>query len=192
MKGLENSTYLIMYIISNVIAILMLWAAWKQRRILRALFFVVFAWASWTNWNEAIIAPQFYLDYAGLAFSNLYRDFIQGWFSWHITLAVGFIATCQALIAIAMLLKGWIFKTAATGAIIFLVAIAPLGVGSAFPCTIILATAMWLLMRQKEIDYVWISGPKKHRSVQRFQKPISNGSAKQLEEQAQVQADTKI
>jgi len=165
MKGLENNTYLILYIISNVIALLMLLAAWTQRRILRVMFFMVFAWASWTNWNEAIIAPQFYLDYAGLTFSNWYRDFIQGWFSWHITLAVGFIATCQALIAVSMLLRGWIFKTAAIGAIIFLLAIAPLGVGSAFPCTIILAIAMWSSMRQKEIDYLWISGSKKNLAV---------------------------
>jgi len=165
MKGLENNTYLVLYIISNVIALLMLLAAWTQRRILRVMFFIVFAWASWTNWNEAIIAPQFYLDYAGLTFSNWYRDFIQGWFSWHITLAVGFIATCQALIAVSMLLRGWIFKTAAIGAIIFLLAIAPLGVGSAFPCTIILAIAMWSSMRQKEIDYLWISGSKKNLAV---------------------------
>lgn len=165
MKGLENNTYLVLYIISNVIALLMLLAAWTQRRILRVMFFIVFAWASWTNWNEAIIAPQFYLDYAGLTFSSWYRDFIQGWFSWHITLAVGFIATCQALIAVSMLLRGWIFKTAAIGAVIFLVAIAPLGVGSAFPCTIILAIAMWSLMRQKEIDYLWISGSKKNLAV---------------------------
>jgi hypothetical protein len=157
MKGLENNTYLVLYIISNVIALLMLLAAWTQRRILRVMFFIVFAWASWTNWNEAIIAPQFYLDYAGLTFSNWYRDFIQGWFSWHITLAVGFIATCQAMIAISMLLRGWIFKTGVIGAIIFLLAIAPLGVGSAFPCTIILAIAMWSLVRQKEIDYLWVN-----------------------------------
>lgn len=160
MKALDNNTYLVLCIISNIIALLMLLAAWKHYRISRLMFFLVFVWASWTNWNEAIIAPQFYLDYAGLTFSDLYRDFIKGWFSWHITLAVGFIATCQALIAISMLLKGWIFKTGAIGAIIFMLAIAPLGVGAAFPCTLILAVAMWLLLRQKQADYLWISHPK--------------------------------
>jgi hypothetical protein len=135
----------------------MLWSGWKQHRILRLMFFLIFGWASWTNWNEAIIAPQFYLDYAGLTFSDLYRDFIEEWFSWHITLAVGFIATCQALIAVSMLFKGWIFRTGSIGAIIFLIAIAPLGVGSAFPCTLIMAVAMWLLLREKQTDYLWIS-----------------------------------
>jgi hypothetical protein len=161
MKGLENNTYLVLYIISNVIALLMLWASWKHYRISRLLFFLVFAWAGWTNWNEAIVAPQFYLDYASLTFSNLYRDFIEGWFSRHITLAVGFIATCQALIAISMLLKGWILKTGAIGAIIFLLTIAPLGVGSAFPCTVILAVAMWFVQRQRQTDYLWISPSRK-------------------------------
>ena len=157
MKALENNTYLVLYIISNIIALIMLSASWKLYRISRLMFFLVFAWASWTNWNEAIIAPRFYLDYSGLTFSNLYRDFIEGWFSSHITVVVGFIGTCQALIAIAMLLKGWIFKAGAIGAIIFLLAIAPLGVGSAFPCTVILAVGMWSLLRQKHVDYVWMS-----------------------------------
>jgi hypothetical protein len=157
MKGLENSTYLILYIISNVVALLMLWAGWKNQRILRLMLFIVFAWASFTNWNEALVAPQFYLEYAGLTFSGWYRDFINGWFSTHITLTVGTIATCQALIAMSMLLKGWIFKTAAIGAIIFLLAIAPLGVGAAFPCTVIMAVSIWLLLRNKKINYLWIS-----------------------------------
>lgn len=165
MKGLENNTYLIMYIISNTVALIMLWAAWKKPRILRWMFFLLFAWASFTNWNEAIVAPQFYLDYARLTFSGLYRDIIQGWFSWQITLVVGFIATCQALIAISMLLNGWILKTGAIGAIVFLLAIAPLGVGAAFPCTVLMAVAMWKLLRQKEIDYLWSAAKRREVSV---------------------------
>jgi hypothetical protein len=52
---------------------------------------------------------------------------------------VGFIATCQAFVAISILLKGWIFKTGCIGAIIFFLPYAPLGVGAAFPCTVIMA-----------------------------------------------------
>lgn len=166
MEGLENSAYLTLYIISNLISLLILWAAWKNQRVSRVLFLLVFAWASWTNWNEALVAPQFYLDYANLTFSNLYKEFINGWFSRHITLAVSFIATCQALIAFSMLLKGWIFKTASVGAMIFLLAIAPLGIGSAFPCTVIMAIAFGLLLSYKKVDYLWIAQPgslHKHR-----------------------------
>ena len=155
MKGLENNTYLVLYIISNVIALLMLLAAWTQRRILRVMFFIVFAWASWTNWNEAIIAPQFYLDYAGLTFSNWYRDFIQGWFSWHITLAVGFIATCQALIAVSMLLRGWIYALGCLSAVIFLLAILPFGIGAGFPSTGLMAVACFILFKKQPVDFIW-------------------------------------
>ena len=157
MKGLDNNTYLTLYIISNVVALLMLWAGWKNRRILRLMIFLVFAWASFTNWNEALIAPQFYLEYADFTFFGFYRHFINGWFSTHITLAVGFIATCQAIIAVSMLLKGAIFRAGAIGAIIFLLAIAPLGVGAAFPCTVIMAISSWLVLRSKQINYLWIS-----------------------------------
>lgn len=161
MKGLDNSTYLTLYLISNAVALLLLLLSWKLQRIARLLLFIIFVWASWTNWNEAIVAPQFYMDYSNLTFSGLYRRFIDGWFSNHITLAVGLIATCQALIAFSILLKGWIFKIGAIGAIVFLLAIAPLGVGSAFPCTVILAISFWLLIRKRRVDYLWISRTKK-------------------------------
>ena len=155
MRDLSYSVFLILYIFSNLLALAMLWAGWKNQRMLRLLVSLVFAWASWTNWNEAVIAPQFYMDYATLAFSGLYKHFINGWFSSHITLVVGLIATCQSLIAISMLFKGWIFKIGALGAIIFLIAIAPLGFGAAFPCTLIMAASIWLLLRKKEINYLW-------------------------------------
>jgi Domain of unknown function (DUF4342) len=61
-----------------------------------------------------------------------------------------------------MLLKGWVFRAGSIGAIIFLLAIAPLGVGAAFPCTVIVAISTWLLLRNKQIDYLWIS---KYRKI---------------------------
>jgi len=157
-SNLNYNIFLALYIISNLLALAMLWAGWKNQRILRLLVSLIFAWASWTNWNEAVIASQFYLDYANLTFLALYRHFINGWFSAHITMVVGFIATCQSLIAISMLFKGWLFKTGAIGAIIFLIAIAPLGFGAAFPCTLIMAAAILLMLRKKEIGYLWQSG----------------------------------
>ena len=153
MKGLDN--YLASYIISNVVAVLMLFAAWKTPRIARVLFFLLFAWASYTNYNYAIHNPNAYLEYASLSFLNIYIRFIQGWFSQHIIAAVGFIATCQALIGISMLLKGWIFKTGCVGVIIFLLAIAPLGVGSGFPCTVIMAVAIFIILKKSGENYIW-------------------------------------
>ena len=157
MRDLNYNVFLALYIFSNMLALIMLWAGWKNQRVLRLLVSLVFAWASWTNWNEAVIAPQFYMEYASLSFLESYRHFINGWFSTHITLTVGFIATCQSLIAISMLFKGWIFKTGAIGAIIFLIAIAPLGFGAGFPCTLIMAAAISLMLRKKAINYLWKS-----------------------------------
>ncbi|XZF14605.1 hypothetical protein ACTHGU_00560 [Chitinophagaceae bacterium MMS25-I14] len=154
MKGLENSTYLTLYIISNAVAILMLLAAWKAPRVARVLFFCLFAWASWKNWTTAIRSPQYYMEYASLTFSDLYRFIIHGWFSEHITLSVCIIAVCQALIAISMLLKESLFRAGTTAAVIFLLAIAPLGVGSAFPCTLIMAIAIKMLSRTARY-YIW-------------------------------------
>lgn len=154
MKGLENQTYLIAYLVSNAVAILLLVAAWKWPRTGRLMFLLLFAWASWFNWQTVSHTPQLYLDYAHLTFSDWYKQFILGWFSTHTRLAVGFIATCQGLMALAMLLRGWLFKAGAIAAIIFLLAIIPLGLGSAFPCTLIMAAAMGLLLRGYP-DYLW-------------------------------------
>jgi len=155
MKGLDNQIYIILLIISNVVAIAQLIAAVKWPRIARISFSLLFAWASWTNWKTSQQTPQFYLDYADLTWSEWYRDFIHGWFAENIKPVVGFIATCQGLIAISMLLKGWTFKIGCTGAIIFLVSILPFGVGSGFPCTAIMAVAIYILLKKHDNKFVW-------------------------------------
>jgi hypothetical protein len=155
MKGFDNQTYMMLLTISNGVALLQLVAAIKWPRIARLSFFILFAWASWTNWRESQQTPEFYLDYADLTWNDWYKDFITGWFAQHIELAVGFIATCQGLIAISMLFKGWIFKIGSIGAIVFLISILPLGVGSGFPCTAIMAIAIYILLKKHNTKFVW-------------------------------------
>ena len=154
MKGLDNPSYLFMLIAFNLLAMLFLAFAVKRPRVSRFLFFLLFGWACWMNWTISQRSPEDYLQYADLSLSGWYRHFINGWFSKHIPMTVGFIATCQGLIAISMLLKGWIFKLACIGGIIFLIAIAPLGVGSGFPCTITFAIALTLLFSKGAV-YWW-------------------------------------
>jgi len=156
MKGLENQSYLFMLLAFNVLAIIFLVTAIKWPRIGRLLFFALFAWASWMNWTTSQRSPNEYLRYADLNFSQWYSDFINGWFSKHIPAVVGFIATCQGLIAISMVWKGPLYKIGCTGGVIFLLAIAPLGVGSGFPCTITFAIALIILFR-KGNNYLWNS-----------------------------------
>ena len=155
MKGLDNQLYVTLLIVSNIVALLQVIAAVRRPRIARLSFFLLFAWASWTNWTESRQAPQFYLEYADLTWSNWYRSFIKGWFADHVQLAVGLIATCQGLIAISMLLKGWVYKIGSVGGIIFLLSILPFGVGSGFPCTAIMAVALFILLKKYNDEFIW-------------------------------------
>src|SRR6476469_8192157 len=123
MKLLENPDYLLPYLFFNGLALFMLFASWKWPRIARLLFIGLFAWASWINWATAINDPNDYLGYASLAFSSWYSHFINGWFSGHILLVVGSIATAQGIIAIGLMLKGWYYRIACVGGIVFLLAI---------------------------------------------------------------------
>ena len=147
MNGLENKIYLVAYIISNAFALMLLFFSWKHIKLARVIFSFLFAWASWINWSTALNSPDDYLGYSNLALLPLYKNFIQGWFASHIQVIVGVIATCQALIAISLLLKGVLYKIGIIGGSIFLLAIMPLGVGSAFPCTLILAIAISMLYK---------------------------------------------
>lgn len=164
MKGFENQTWLIGWIISNIVAVVMLLASLRWIRLTRLLFFLLYAWASWINWKTALYSPGDYQEYANLALLDVYTNFIQGWFKDHTLLVVGSIASCQALIAISMLLKGRVLKLGIIGGIIFLLAIIPLGVGSGIPCTINMAIALWIILQHKENNYLWVrsAAPKKY------------------------------
>jgi hypothetical protein len=132
---------------------MLLFFSWKHIKLSRLVFFILFAWASWANWTTALNSPDDYLGYTDLALISLYKNFIQGWFSEHIQVMVGIIATSQALVAISLLLRGWIYKIGIIGGTVFLIAIMPLGIGSAFPCTLILAVALKMLYKDNS-DFI--------------------------------------
>jgi hypothetical protein len=155
MNGFDNPAYLTGWFVSNIIGLFMLYTAARHVRLTRFLFFLVFAWACWMNWKTAILAPEDYQEYAKLSFIPFYRNFIRGWFHDHTLVVVGTIATAQALIAFSMLLKGWIFRTGLIGGMVFLVAVVPLGIGAGFPTTLTLATALYLVLRKGEQDFLW-------------------------------------
>lgn len=154
MKDLENG-FLLAYLVSNTFALILLFFAATSPRTARILFFLLFAVASVINWKICLQSPEHYVSTSQYALV-IYRQFITGWFSNHVVLVVGFIATAQVFIAVSLLLKGWMYKTGVIGAIVFLLAIMPLGIASAFPSTLIMAYAMvWLLNRK--VDYVWVN-----------------------------------
>ena len=172
---MDRSSFLIAYIISNVTAIGFLLISRKWPLAGRLFFSILFAVASWVNWTTSQSSPQFYLYYAGSA-TELYRNFILGWFSRNIPVVVGSIAVLQLLIALGLLLKGRIYQVAVIGATIFLLAIVPLGIGSAFPCSLTMALTLVFFLYRAGDDYVWGK-----RSRQKFDQ-LSRGRTISIEE----------
>lgn len=152
MKGIE--TYLIPWLVSNIAALLILWAAVKKPKLARALFALLFGWACWMNLTTVNATPGVYLDYASMSI-GLYHDFILGWFKNHIITVITAIAIGQGLIAFGMLLRGWWVTGACIGAIIFLLSIAPLGVGAAFPFSITVSIAAYVIIQRDSKDFLW-------------------------------------
>jgi hypothetical protein len=147
--------YILPYLFSNLIAIAIAFCAWKWPRVGRLLFFLLFAMAGVANTLVVQTAPWVYLDYAQHTFLPFYRDFILGFFSAHTQLLVQLIAIGQAAIAVLMWMKGIWLNLGLLGATVFLVAIAPLGVGSAFPCTLVMALGAVLLLARQRQGYLW-------------------------------------
>jgi hypothetical protein len=155
MNGFDRPLYLQLYILANVIALVLLALSWKFPRWARWGFVLLFAWASWTNATTAYRDPGVYLEYADLTFLPVYRRVILGAFSEHVALYVSLIAMCQFMIAGGLALGGVLARIAALGAMLFLMAIAPFGVGSGFPCTLIFALALYVLLRRGLQAPVW-------------------------------------
>ena len=152
MKGLDD--YIIPYIISQIAAIAILITSLYNTRRARILLALLFGWASGTNIYLGFTKPGIYLDYANLALP-FYRDFINGWFSHNTGVVIPLIACGQLLIAIGMLLKGWWVKWACIGTIFFLLSIAPLMVGAAFPFSLIASAAALVILKKDNRNYVW-------------------------------------
>jgi hypothetical protein len=146
--------YLIPYLISQVASIIILIVAWKKTKWARVLFALLFFWAAGTNMYIGITKPDTYQLYADLAIP-VYRDFINGWFSQYNYIVIPLIAVGQFLIALGMLLRGWWITAACLGAIIFLLSIAPLMVGAAFPFSITVSIAAWVILLNDDKSYIW-------------------------------------
>ena len=147
--------WLIPYIISNIIFALSIIAALKKPMWARIFFAGFFLWAGYFNSTSAINSPEIYLTYAKLDALPVYGNFINGLFSKHITPIVFSIAVGQFLIALGLVLDKIWTKIACIGGIIFGLAITPLGVGSAFPATVSMSVAFYILLTKYEHDFIW-------------------------------------
>lgn len=140
---------------SIAVACVMTAVSSRWRTVGRLLFVLLFLWAAEVNLRTALGRPQVYLEYAPLAYSDLYRQFILGFFSRHITPLVAAVAMAQFLIAVLVSLRGFTVQLGLIGAIVFLVAIAPLGTGSGFPSTLVMAVAAVPLLRAQYPQSLW-------------------------------------
>jgi hypothetical protein len=152
MDGLHE--YLVPYLISQAASLIILIAAWMRTRWGRWLFSALFLWASATNMYFGLKDPDSYLENARFAIP-LYQDFINKWFSHYNHIIIPVIAVGQFFIATGMLLHNWLVKLACIGSIIFLLSIAPLMVGSAFPFSITVSIAAFLVLIDDDKNYIW-------------------------------------
>ncbi len=147
--------YLVPWVITNVVAILLLIAAIWKPKLSRLLFSILFGWACWINYTTANNTPEDYLNYATLTPFEFYREFINGWFKEHVTIMVTLISIGQGMISIGMLLNKWFVRLACVGAIVFLMAIAPLGIGAGFPFSITVSIALYFILKKDGLNFIW-------------------------------------
>lgn len=138
--------YLIPWIVSQFVSLLILFLAWKKPVWTRYILAVIFCAAGIFNWFTGMKTPDAYLMYAETSL-GFYRDFINGWFKEHIQMVIPIIASGQLLVGIGLFAGRRWLALGCLGAIIFLIAIIPLGVGSAFPFSITVSVAAFLVYR---------------------------------------------
>lgn len=139
--------FLRMWLGANAIALAILLVAFWRASLARWIFMAMFLWASVVNTITALTAPWEYTAYAALTPFSGYQHFIEGVFSRHIAAFVLPIAAGQLLIAILLGLSERWRQWGERGAIVFLLAITPLGVGSGFPFTLF-AVAAFVVMEK--------------------------------------------
>ncbi|MHB2148438.1 hypothetical protein ACX8XP_05225 [Calditrichota bacterium LG25] len=145
--NLQN--FLVPYIISNVFSLALIFICSRWFKAGKILWGVIFFAAGAFNILTAFTSPHIYVEaYGPSAVLPFYRDFIYGAFSRYTALYVTLIGVGQITTAGLLLLSHRTFRLGILGGILFLLAIAPLGLGSAFPCTLLMAVSLVLLWRK--------------------------------------------
>jgi hypothetical protein len=144
---LHDPTILTFVIIANVLALIMAITCWKRPKWGRILFAINFIGAALFNGVFWFIEPEEYSYYSEFVWLDSYQHFITGPFLEHLRLILGLIISLQLYIGLGLLYKGWWLKSAALLGILFLVAIAPFGLGAAFPMPLIQSVGLWGLFK---------------------------------------------
>ncbi len=132
-------------IITNVVFGAMVFLAWWKPNVARNLFALVFMGAALFNAANSIFHPESYWSFGELAIFKFYRDFIGGAFHDYTRVIILLIAMGQAIVSLALIRGGNWARVACWGGIMFGIGIAPLGIGSGFPASLLMAVAFWIL-----------------------------------------------
>ena len=133
------------YVASNLTALALLVIAWRWPVVTKWLFAFMFLGACYANTTLVLRNPGEYLSYDKFVLLPVYHRFITGFFAEHIQPIVLSIAFGQLLIGLMLCGRGLLARIGVLGAATFLAAIIPLGVGSAFPFSVICIAALWLV-----------------------------------------------
>jgi hypothetical protein len=142
------------YLGTNIVSAALVFSAIKWPRLTRVLFVVIFVAAGLFNTYTALTQPDVYLDYGDMAVLDVYRQFINGFFSEHTQAIVLAIALGQLSVGALLTGGGHPLRMGVAGGVIFFIAITPLGVGSAFPATLLMAVALIVMQRRLAQDEV--------------------------------------
>lgn len=134
------------YLVANVISLIALIMAIFWPVIARYLLAMIFIGAAIFNAIMAIRAPELFMAYGAMTISSVYEQFIYGAFRENTTAIVVSISVCQLITGVFIASRHTLLKLGLIAATIFLLAIAPLGAGSAFPSTVLLAVAAVILL----------------------------------------------
>lgn len=150
MKFILSPELAIPFIASNAVAIWIVWLTFRRRNVAEGALAILFLGAGCFNIYTAVTNPDSYLQFAETSFVAAYREFIRGTFAAHATIIVSAIGVIQLYIGIAMLMENIRYRVGCIGGFIFGIAIAPLGMGSAFPSTLVLSFAFLVLFLKTE------------------------------------------
>ena len=148
---MDHNQILYVYIGSSIVALLMLALSWFWKPAGRLLLAALFVWAGGYDFRTAIVRPQEYVSFVRISyFSFLLRLFLQHTAGIMVAIAIG-----QLAIGILVLLRGRPVKVGLWGAVLFLLALAPLATVVGFWSRLIMASAALLLMRGQYSSPLW-------------------------------------
>ncbi len=135
------------YVGSNIFALLLILSAAKWPKVARLLFSVLFVGGGVWNLFASLTMPQFYVATYGHLATPPYAAFIFGPFASNPALFVIPIAVGELAIGILATGTGMWVRLSMIGVTGFMIGLAPLGVGGAFPFSIFGIVAAYLLFR---------------------------------------------